>query len=126
MTPALLALSQRAVRAPMWRWVSGMRPEWGFPEGPLDPGPRVSVSTARGGPDVQVLYRNGLTLLGPDHVPDISDQLTVVGLLVLVRDVAPGYPCSVAMAVARWYAGGDIERLAEALVKVLEAAEVET
>ena len=117
MTPADIALARRAVAAPGWRWMAGMRAVW--PDGA---GERVTEWSA------------GITHDGA--LPDLTDPATLGCLLALVRE-RWGANVSVVTADGRWvvvegicssllydgrYFCGDTE--AEALIAALEAPHV--
>ena len=82
MTEAQIALARRAVAAPGWRWLPGMLTAC-----------RVRVHEC--GPDYIIGHRPGPTKDGggmvdtmdlSGFVPDLSDPLTALGLLALVRE----------------------------------------
>jgi hypothetical protein len=105
-------LAQRAVACKHWRWLPGMR--WVLP-----------------GTDLCGRYRG--IILDPEALPDLSDDLTRLGLLALVRGAWGDWSIVPVPGIGAWGVGrlcsvglmsigciGETE--AEALVAALEAA----
>ena len=102
-------LAKRAVACRHWRWVPGMR--WTLP-----------------GTQLAGRYRS--VILDPEAVPDLTDDLTPLGLITLVQEAHPECRIDLCCDMARVIrSGGEAGNLtdgwlpaAEALVKALEAA----
>ena len=130
MTEAQIALSRRLVAAPGWRWLPGMRiagTKFARVVAVRDDAPCGAEEGATCDDNAAMWLDEWTTPM----LPDLSDPLTALGLLKLVREKwgAPGI--GVASNGRYWLFAGDVpdglQRLrglseAEVLVAALEAA----
>lgn len=142
MTADLQELARRAVACPAWRWLPGMGVKgWPFLSdydpatqfrcvfGASDDGPAVFVSDEGDVSQLDcILTPHSLTL----GLPDFTDPLTVLGVLVLVREALSNQTLTPMRSLAgHWFwsrgtAAGEFTSELDALIAGLEAAPVQS